>query len=418
MPKPTSKLYVRVNLSKIRDIDRAIAMLGERNITAKRGLTEDSIYLEYEAHSADLDRFESSQSGIIIHARAGEAALIGHNIMRSYLSVKPNLPEGLIDRIPVFVQVNRVVAESQRCYECHRRKSELGIELKVGSHRHVVALCSRNLNYSDDTSDGNWKDPIFRNDLPRYKFPAIVKGSYFEIQTFPSLITSRLLAPEPGQTVIDACAGPGRKSMHIAELMKRSGKLYAFEIDYRRKALILERARRFVIDTNNFMIVKELDASDERAVERVLNGKKADSILIDPPCTSLGTRPKIFEPAIPKWKYIEVKHVQRNILNTLSKFLKKGGRLVYSTCTLNQAENEMQIERFLREKGGEFVLEEPKISGVDIKSYLSKTEGLCKNKALKFLPKVHDSIGYFVAVLRKEEKPHASTRGSSRHWPR
>ena len=402
MSKPTSKLYVRVNLS-VFNVREAISKLADRGITAKRSVCEESIYLECEEHHADLDAFENSRSRVVINPRAGEVALIGHNIMRSYLSLEPDLPQPITDPLPVVVHVGETVAASKKCYECYRRESEQDIEPLERPHEHVVALGTKNPRYYVEMS-GPWKDPIIYNNLPRYKFPAISKRDIFEIQTLPSIITSRLLAPEPGQTVVDACAGPGRKSMHIAELMKRSGKLYAFEIDYRRKTLIRERARRFGIDLDNFMTVSTPDSSNERAIERILKDAKADSVLIDPPCSSLGTRPKIFEPALlDKWKSVHALHVQRNILKAMSRFLMKGGRIVYSTCTLDQAENEMQIERFLSEKEGEFVLEEPRIAGVDLKPYICKTEGQCKNKALKFLPKTHDSIGYFIAVLKKEE---------------
>ena len=204
MSKPTSKLYVRVNLSVV-DRDKAISKLANRGITAKRGIIEESIYLERKEHHADLDRFENSQSRIVINPRAGEVVLIGRNIMGSYLSVKPDVPKSVADRVPAVVRVGKTVAGSKKCYECYRRETEQGIELVVRPHEHIVALGTKNPRYVDGKSNP-WVNPFFFNYLPRYKFPAIAKKRDFEIQSLPSIITSKLLEPEPGQTVIDACA--------------------------------------------------------------------------------------------------------------------------------------------------------------------------------------------------------------------
>ena len=399
MAKPTLKLYIRVNSSV--DIDRAVAILADKDISAERGITEESIYVRQIRQTEDLNKFETGDSGIPIDPRAGELALMGHNIMRHHIT-KHSLPDWLTSSVPIFVQVDTEIAKSRRCYECYRRESEYNTELKVGPHKHVVALGDRTQQYNKDTFDPS-RAPLFYNTRPRYKFPAIPKKRVFEIQTYPSIIASKLLAPEPGQTIIDACAGPGRKSIHIAELMEQRGKLYAFEIDYRRKSLIRERAQRFGININDFMFAVALDSTKEVKVRRILNGSKVDSVLIDPPCSSLGTRPKIYEPAImDKWQYFRAIDTQRNVLGTMSRFVKKGGRLVYSTCTLNREENEIQIERFLKVREGEFTLEKPKLTGVDLEPYLCRTGGPCEKMALKFLPKSHDSPGYFIAVIKKE----------------
>lgn len=162
------------------------------------------------------------------------------------------------------------------------------------------------------------------------------------VQDESAMLVSPLLDPKEGDIVMDLCSAPGGKSTHLSELMMNTGKVYAFDIHEHKLALIQENVDRLGIENIETSI---MDAAR-------LEGKYvefADKILLDVPCSGLGIIRK--KPEI-KWtkngrELQQIAKIQTEILNNAWIYLKKGGELVYSTCTLNKRENEDVIERFL-----------------------------------------------------------------------
>ncbi len=179
------------------------------------------------------------------------------------------------------------------------------------------------------------------------------KAGMFEVQDRSSQRVARFLDPQPGDRVVDACAGAGGKSLHLSALMKNKGRVISLDIhEWKLKELML-RARRAgaqnletrVIDTTK--VVKRLEGS-------------ADRLLLDVPCTGLGVLRRNPDT---KWKltpeaHQSVRNLQQDILARYSRILKPGGVFVYSTCSLLPSENIQQIEWFLDNHGSEFELEE------------------------------------------------------------
>lgn len=164
------------------------------------------------------------------------------------------------------------------------------------------------------------------------------------VQDESAMLIAPLLDIEENQTIIDLCSAPGGKTTHIAELLNNTGKVLAFDLYDKKLDLVRENCERLGITNVTF---KEMDATK---LEATLVGV-ADRILIDVPCSGIGIIRK--KPEI-KWnkKRKDLKQlvlVQREIMKNAWQYLKEGGVMVYSTCTLNKEENEENIEWFLKE---------------------------------------------------------------------
>lgn len=167
----------------------------------------------------------------------------------------------------------------------------------------------------------------------------------FYVQDMSSQICAGVLNAKPGETVLDLCAAPGGKSFTIAQYMKNEGKLCSFDLSGNKLAKISEGAKRLNID------VIQTAENDAKAFHSDI--PMADRVLCDVPCSGLGVirrRPEIKYK--PKASFMGLPEVQYQILQTSSRYVKAGGILIYSTCTVSKAENEGVAERFLQEHPG------------------------------------------------------------------
>ena len=165
------------------------------------------------------------------------------------------------------------------------------------------------------------------------------KGIY-TVQDRASMMCAELLSPEKDEKVLDLCAAPGGKSCYMAQIMENKGEIIACDIHEHRCELIEKNAQRLGID---IIKTKVNDATIEN--EEFKNA--FDKVLIDAPCSGLGVISK--KPDI-KWSdkdFDSLTTLQYNILEKGSEYVKKGGNLVYSTCTINKDENEHIVEKFL-----------------------------------------------------------------------
>lgn len=185
------------------------------------------------------------------------------------------------------------------------------------------------------------------------------KNGLFEVQDISSQLIAPFLEAAPGMNVIDGCAGAGGKSLHLSALMQNEGEILSVDIHERKLDELEKRASRA-----GCKIIKPLHAEKLTRHFQGLLQSFADRILLDVPCSGLGV---LRRKPDAKWsltkKFIdELKQTQLQILDEYAPLLKKGGILVYSTCSILPSENEMQIKLFL-EKHKEFqLLEEKRIS--------------------------------------------------------
>ncbi|MFH1623695.1 MAG: methyltransferase domain-containing protein, partial [Pseudomonadota bacterium] len=164
------------------------------------------------------------------------------------------------------------------------------------------------------------------------------QGGWFQVQDEASQFTSHILALKPQQRVLDACAAPGGKTTHIAQLMKNSGEIYALDISASKLALLEENCERLGV-TN----VKALNQDASLPLEFE---EKFHRILVDAPCSGMGVLRRNPDS---KWKKREehitrLKRLQSSILDNLAGYLKEEGIMVYSTCTITSEENQEVIE--------------------------------------------------------------------------
>jgi 16S rRNA (cytosine967-C5)-methyltransferase len=257
--------------------------------------------------------------------------------------------------------------------------------LKISKENLVELLAGEGF----EVEDGKYlKDAIIiKNPVAVQKMEAFRKG-YFQVQDESSMLVSKVLDPKPGETVLDVCSAPGGKSTHIAQLMKNEGTLISRDVHEHKIKLIDEAKNRLGMD-----IIKT-EVFDATTLDRGLVGK-IDRVLVDVPCTGLGIIRR--KPDI-KWSRSsgdkkEIAALQERILSVASKYVKKGGVLVYSTCTIEPEENEERVERFIKENG-DFYLED--LSGL-IPQTLKK-EGLNKGY-LQLYPNIDGVDGFFIARM-------------------
>ncbi len=186
------------------------------------------------------------------------------------------------------------------------------------------------------------------------------KEGFFEVQDASSQKIAELLDVKEGMRVVDACAGAGGKTLHIAALMKNKGQIIALDIYEWKLAELKRRAKRagaFNIETRFI--------EDNKVIKRLHN--TADRLLIDAPCSGLGVLKRNPDS---KWKIDEdfinrIKTEQENILQNYSKILKKGGKMVYATCSILPSENGEQVRKFLAENTEFALVEEENIMPSD-----------------------------------------------------
>lgn len=198
----------------------------------------------------------------------------------------------------------------------------------------------------------------------------------FSIQDESSMLVAEAVDPKPGEKVLDCCAAPGGKTMHIAEKMQDQGEVWACDIHEHKEKLIREQADRLGLQS-----VRTITSDARKLSERFGEGT-FDRILLDAPCSGLGV---IRRKPDMKWnkqerELDEICVIQQELLLQVHQLLRPGGVLVYSTCTIEHNENEGMVQRFIQEHP-EFELAE--------------------GQPLQIYPDEHQSDGFFIAKLRK-----------------
>ncbi len=221
--------------------------------------------------------------------------------------------------------------------------------------------------------------------------PMFMDGK-IEVQDEGSQLLAQLVAPRRGEMVADFCAGAGGKSLALGALMRNTGRLYAFDVSEKRLHNLGQRLKRSGLSNlHSQVIVNERDAKLKR-----LAGK-FDRVLVDAPCSGLGTLRR--NPDL-KWRQTpqdieELTAKQASILQSAAKLVKPGGRLVYATCSLLREENEAIVEAFL---AGNSEFETVNAAEILAQQQIPLDTG----PYLKLLPQQHGTDGFFaVAMARK-----------------
>ncbi len=227
-----------------------------------------------------------------------------------------------------------------------------------------------------------------------YDVPSIVdltahQEGLFYSQSLSAMLVAPILAPKPGETIIDFCAAPGGKSTHIAQLVNNQCQLIAVDRSERRLTQLLTEAERLGITCITPFVgrAKEFVAQHPTV--------QANRVLVDPPCTALGVRPKLYDETTLA-RIQSTASYQRMILDSAVSALGPDGILVYSTCTLTIEENELNIQYLIDTY--DFTLES-QIPFLGSKGLAG--DSTMKTKVQRIYPDTHGLTGYFIAKLRK-----------------
>ncbi len=211
--------------------------------------------------------------------------------------------------------------------------------LKISPKSLVDELACENI--SAFTING-YPDAVQLEEKKNVFLTSAFKDGFFEVQDASSQKIGRFLEVAEGQRVVDACAGAGGKTLHLSALMKNKGQIIALDIFEWKLAELKRRAKRAGAHNIETRLI-----SDNKVIKRL--HEKADRLLIDAPCSGLGVLKRNPDS---KWKidteFIDrIKVEQQKILQDYSKMLKKGGKMIYATCSILPSENNIQVEKFL-----------------------------------------------------------------------
>ena len=232
------------------------------------------------------------------------------------------------------------------------------------------------------------------NILSRYRAPPLrdqpeYEKGYFYPQSLPAMITTHILDPKPYELIVDMNAAPGGKTSHIIQLTRGLARVVAFERSVG-KALVLTNTLNRLRMNRNVVVLP----MDSRYIDVDLNlVGRVDKVLVDPPCTGLGVRPKVY---IDK-KYEDVlvaSRYQIQFLKTASRILKCNGYVVYSTCTITFEENELVSLKAMKEYGLE-----PIDPGFQPYAERVEYEDLI---AVRYSPLGYDMPGYYIVLFKKK----------------
>ncbi|MGP1374868.1 MAG: 16S rRNA (cytosine(967)-C(5))-methyltransferase [Almyronema sp.] len=216
------------------------------------------------------------------------------------------------------------------------------------------------------------------------QLPGYAEG-WWTVQDASAQLVSQMVDPQPGEVMIDACAAPGGKSTHLAELMGDRGQIWACDRADSRLKKVQQNIDRLQLGSIQLL------TGDSRSLPQFT--QTADRVLLDVPCSGLGT---LHRHADARWRQSparidELTHLQSELIDQAATWLKPGGVLVYSTCTLHPAENEAILEKFLSTHSG-WQLEAPAQPEIQA---IASSEGW-----VKIWPHRQNMDGFFVAKLR------------------
>ncbi len=316
-------------------------------------------------------------------------------VLRSFIrngkTVK--FPENKIERLSIEYSCGKKLAE-QLCSEYSYEKAEGFLKNSLSEHKQYLRVntlktgsdrLAEELKRSGINSEKCSIVPacIAADDMGSIEGSESFAEGMFHVQDLSSQICCAALAPVSGETVVDVCAAPGGKSFTFAEMMENKGKIFSGDIHEKRVGLIKKGAERLGISI--------IDAFKKDAAVYCSEIPEADKVLCDVPCSGYGViRSK------PEIKYSDPDEVKRlpeiqyKILSSASQYLKNGGELVYSTCTLSRAENDGIIDRFLNEHKD--------FEPVPVVPWIKKYENEYK---ITIFPEEFDCEGFFISKIRK-----------------
>jgi len=236
---------------------------------------------------------------------------------------------------------------------------QASVVLRTNTLRTTRPILEKALNEAEIQTkvDPKYKDALILVERKNVFRTDAFKSGFFEVQDASSQMVAEFLEVKPGMRVIDTCAGAGGKTLHLAALMENKGQIIAMDIYAGKLKELKRRAKR----AGAHNITPKLIESS-KTIKKLK--ETADRVLIDAPCSGLGVLKRNPDA---KWKlqpeFIEnIKKTQAEILESYAKLVKKGGKLVYATCSILPSENEDQVAKFLEKNPDYKLVNEKKVS--------------------------------------------------------
>lgn len=307
------------------------------------------------------------------------------------LSVQAELPDWVINKLRLHYSDDEILALGESMQQAPT------LDLRVNTYHASREEVLAGLREEGDAVEVTPYSPLgirLKNKVELNKSPMFESGK-FEVQDEGSQLLGFLLAPKNNEMVVDFCAGAGGKTLMLGAMMNSKGRLYAFDVSEKRLSNLKPRLKRSGLSNlQTQLIANENDIKIKRLAGKI------DRVLVDAPCSGLGTlkrNPDLkFRQSEQGVNELTIK--QSNILAAASKLLKKGGRLVYATCSLLDEENRGIVEAFLATHPEFHLLPAGEILA-------QQNIPLEMGEYMQLLPHQHGTDGFFAAVMeRRAEK--------------
>ena len=304
--KPVPRLYVRVNTLKV-DVESYLEKLREQGLRFEMDPDiPEAIWAPVEG-PLEVPIYDGK---VIVDKRAAEAVLLGSDLYAPGVMAASRVSRGSM--VTIVAPNGVVVASGLAVMDGEEMvKAQRGLAVKVLHPRYKAPRVS---------------------DLPGFK-EGLIYG-----QSLPSMVAVRILDPKPGEVIVDLTAAPGGKVSHAAQLAGPKSTVIAIDRTSKRGKLEETLGR---LGMSWVRVV----GGDSRYADRLLPHLKGrvDAVIVDPPCSDLGVRPKLYDRKTLR-DIVNLMLYQRRFIEAAARILRKGGRMLYSTCTLTREENESNIE--------------------------------------------------------------------------
>ncbi len=351
------------------------------------------------AHMASVPDYAAVNEAVRLAKNKGEASFV-NGVLRAFVRAKESGEIPLPDKEKNYIRylsvresfsldiiralVNELgVEETEKLLLCFNSEKTTDITvntLKISRNVYINLL--KNSGYEAEESCLSPLGVKINRSVDPRELTGYREGMFF-VQDAACSASCEVLAPEAGELIIDVCSAPGGKSFAAAILSSDKAQIHSFDLHESKLSLISDGAKRLGLMSMN------VQARDALSPDPALIGK-ADKVICDVPCSGLGVLGKKSDMRYKSAdSFDELPELQYGILNSSSRYLKTGGRLVYSTCTLRSAENADVINRFIAENEG-FALREFTVGDV-------KSDG----GMLTLLPHKHGTDGFFISLIER-----------------
>jgi len=355
LAQPVRTYYVRCNTHKVSPAELAAALKKKRLDVKQNETVPEAIGINVEG-PFDITRVEKS---VVVDKKTAESVLQGANVYA-----------------PGIVKCG-----SMRLGDEVTIQSELGEVMAVGkAEMSATDVLTFKKGLAVNVSKRRFQSPQIR-ELEEFS-----RGLLYP-QSLAAMVTARVLDPKPGETVVDMNCAPGGKLTHMSQLMKNRGKIYGF--DRNSHKVQVSRQTAATLGCENVILA----IHDSRYLHEDLPDLEADRVLIDPPCSALGLRPKAYD-CTTKERINSLASYQMQFVKAASKIVKPGGTIVYSVCTFTLTECEKVAEFGVTKCGLRLVNQNPILGSTGFQK--DDIGSLCQ----RFNPYAHE-IGYFIAKFER-----------------